>query len=205
MVSLGNMADVDFADTINYYAKDENTSCIALYVEGAKNGRQFIDAGRKAGKPIIALKSGVSAHGAAAAASHTGSLAGAVKVYDAAFNQAKVIRAMDLDELLDSAQALSMQPTMKGENVVVITNGGGIGVLSSDSAEAHGIPLHPAPKDLQVCFETNRFLLLLLLSLPFLVFLALMSCASLASDLFEDKLLSLLSHKTFFIILAKEK
>lgn len=149
MVSLGNMSDVDFADAINYYAQDPDTNCVTLYVEGLKNGRAFIEAGRKAGKPVIALKSGVSARGAAAAASHTGSLAGAVKIYDAAFNQAKVIRAMDLDEMLDCSQALAMQPPMRGENTLVITNGGGIGVLSSDAAEAHGIPLSAAPKDLQ--------------------------------------------------------
>lgn len=149
MVSLGNMSDVDFADTINYYAQDPDTTCVTLYVEGLKNGRAFIEAGRKAGKPVIALKSGVSARGAAAAASHTGSLAGAVKIYDAAFNQAKIIRAMDLDEMLDCSQALAMQPPMRGENTLVITNGGGIGVLSSDAAEAHGIPLSAAPKDLQ--------------------------------------------------------
>lgn len=149
MVSLGNMSDVDFADTINYYAHDDDTKCITLYVEGLKNGRAFLEAGRKAGKPIIALKSGVSARGAAAAASHTGSLAGAVKIYDAAFDQAKVIRAMDLDEMLDCSQALAMQPPMEGENILVITNGGGIGVLSSDAAEAHGVPLSAAPKDLQ--------------------------------------------------------
>ena len=149
MVSLGNMSDVDFADVINYYKDDKDTGCISLYIEGVKNGRAFIEAGRNSGKPIIALKSGVSARGAAAAASHTGSLAGAVKIYDAAFNQAKVIRAMDLDELLDCSQALSMQPPMKGDNILVITNGGGIGVLSSDAAEAHGVPLSAAPKDLQ--------------------------------------------------------
>jgi len=152
MISLGNMADVDFSDCISYYSSDPATSCIALYVEGVKKGRKFLEAGRKAGKPIIALKSGVSAHGAAAAASHTGSLAGSAKIYEAAFKQGKVIQARDLDELLDSAQALSMQPTMPGPNVVVITNGGGIGVLSSDSAEEYGIPLKSCPKDLQDAF-----------------------------------------------------
>lgn len=153
MISLGNMADVDFADCIDYYATDEHTSCITLYIEGVKNGRRFIDAGRRAGKPIIALKAGVSAHGAAAAASHTGSLAGSVKVYDAAFKQAHVIRANDLDELLDRSQALATQPPLKGENIIVITNGGGIGVLSSDSAEAYGVPLKTAPADLQEQFR----------------------------------------------------
>eukprot|EP00727_Mastigamoeba_balamuthi_P014314 m51a1_g9506 acetyl-CoA sythetase (798) ;mRNA; r:682791-685478 len=155
MVSLGNMADVDMADTVDYYAQDEGTACIALYIEGIKSGkgRRFIEAGRAAGKPIIALKAGVSAHGAAAAASHTGSLAGAVKIYEAAFGQAKVIRAANLDELLDCSQALSMQPAMAGDNVVVITNGGGIGVLSSDSAELHGVALRTAPAELQEKFR----------------------------------------------------
>lgn len=153
MISLGNMSDVDFSDCIDFYAQDEMTNCISLYIEGVKDGRRFIESGRKAGKPIVALKSGVSAHGAAAAASHTGSLAGSVKVYDAAFQQAHVIRARDLDELLDRSQALALQPTMKGENICVITNGGGIGVLSSDSAEAYGVPLKTVPQDLQEAFK----------------------------------------------------
>jgi acetyl coenzyme A synthetase (ADP forming)-like protein len=153
MISLGNMADVDFADCIDYYAQDDNTSCITLYIEGVKDGRRFIEAGRRAGKPIIALKAGVSAHGAAAAASHTGSLAGSAKVYDAAFKQAHVIRANDLDELLDRSQALATQPPMKGDNILVVTNGGGIGVLSSDAAEVYGVPLKTAPAELQEKFR----------------------------------------------------
>jgi acetyltransferase len=149
MISLGNMSDIDFADCIDYYAQDPHTSCISLYVEGIKDGRRFIESGRKAGKPIIALKSGTSAHGAAAAASHTGSLAGSAKIYDAAFKQAHVIWARDLDQLLDQSQALALQPVMKGDNICVVTNGGGIGVLSSDSAEVYGVPLKTAPKELQ--------------------------------------------------------
>ena len=153
MISLGNMADVDFADCIEYYAQDPNTKCIALYVEGAKNGFKFMQAGRWAGKPIVVLKAGVSAHGAAAAASHTGSLAGSVKVYQAACNQAHMIWATDLDDMLNKSQALAMQPPLKGDNVVIITNGGGIGVLGTDAAERHGIPLQTAPADVQAVFR----------------------------------------------------
>ncbi len=150
MVCLGNMSDIDFGDSINYFAQDESTKAISLYIEGVKNGRKFIEAGRNAGKPILAIKAGVSAHGAAAAASHTGSLAGSAKVYQAAFKQAHVIEAHDLDEFLDRSTVLSMQPPMRrGENILVITNGGGVGVLSSDSAEHYGVPLHTAPADLQ--------------------------------------------------------
>ena len=149
MISNGNMADINFADAIDYYAEDPDTKNITLYIEGLKDGRRFIESGRKAGKPIVAIKSGVSARGAAAAASHTGSLAGASKIYEAAFRQAHVIPAHNLDELMDRTQTLSMQPPLKGENILVITNGGGIGVLATDAAEQHGVPLSAAPADLQ--------------------------------------------------------
>lgn len=149
LVSIGNMSDVDFADLVDWLNEDPNTTCITLYIEGFKNGRRFIEAGQRAKKPIIALKAGVSAHGAAAAASHTGSLAGAAKVYSAAFQQAGVVQASDLDNLFDRTLALSLQPPMKGDNLVIITNGGGVGVLATDAAERYGLPLKFAPADVQ--------------------------------------------------------
>jgi acetate---CoA ligase (ADP-forming) len=149
LISIGNMSDVDFADCIDWLNEDENTTCISLYIEGFKNGRPFIEAGQKAKKPIIGLKAGVSAHGAAAAASHTGSLAGAAKVYGAALQQANVIQATDLDNLFNRTLALSLQPPMRGDNLLVITNGGGVGVLATDAAEKNGVPLHFAPPDVQ--------------------------------------------------------
>jgi acetate---CoA ligase (ADP-forming) len=149
LVSIGNMSDIDFAELIDWLNDDPNTSCITLYVEGFKDGRAFMDVCRKSTKPIIALKSGVSAHGAAAAASHTGSLAGAAKVYGAAFSQAGVVQATDLDDLFDRTLALSLQPPMKGDNMLIITNGGGVGVLATDAAEKFGLPLKFAPTDLQ--------------------------------------------------------
>jgi len=149
LISIGNMSDVNFADTIEWLDQDENTSCISLYVEGLNDGRRVIDVGRKATKPIIALKAGVSAHGAAAAASHTGSLAGTSKIYKSAFAQAGIIQAEDLDNLFDRTLVLSLQPPMKGDNVLILTNGGGVGVLATDSAEKFGIPLKFAPPELQ--------------------------------------------------------
>ena len=119
LISIGNMSDVDFADLIEWLNDDPNTTCISLYIEGFKDGRRFMEAARHSNKPIIALKSGVSAHGAAAAASHTGSLAGAAKVYGAAFQQAGVIQATDLNNLFDRTLALSLQPPMKGDNLLV--------------------------------------------------------------------------------------
>jgi acetyltransferase len=149
LVSIGNMSDVDFADLIEWLNKDPNTSCISLYIEGFKDGRRVIEASRKATKPIIALKAGVSAHGAAAAASHTGSLAGSGKVYDAAFQQAGIVRASDLNNLFDRTLAFSLQPAMKGDNMLIITNGGGVGVLATDAAERNGLPLKFAPGEVQ--------------------------------------------------------
>ena len=155
MISLGNMADIDFADCIDYFSQDPNTNCISLYIEGVKYGYRFLEAGRKSGKPIVAVKAGVSAHGAAAAASHTGSLAGSSKVYEAAFRQAHVVQATHLDDLLNKSQALAMQPPLKGDHIVLITNGGGIGVLATDAAEKHGVPLQSTPKDLQPEFRKH--------------------------------------------------
>lgn len=149
LISIGNMSDVDFADLITWLNGDPNTSCISLYIEGFKDGRRFIEAARNASKPIIALKAGVSAHGAAAAASHTGSLAGAAKVYGAAFQQAGVVQATDLNDLFNRTLSLSLQPPMKGDNLLVITNGGGVGVLATDAAEKSGVPLKFALADVQ--------------------------------------------------------
>ncbi len=149
LISIGNMSDVDFADLVEWLDRDENTTCVSLYIEGVRDGRAFIEAGRKATKPVIALKAGVSAHGAAAAASHTGSLAGAAKVYSAAFEQAGMVQASDLTNLFDRTQALSLQPPMQGDNLLIITNGGGVGVLATDAAERFGVPLRFAPPDVQ--------------------------------------------------------
>ncbi len=155
MISIGNMADVDFADLIDWLNEDDKTSCICLYVEGLKDGRKFIDVCRKVHKPIIALKAGVSSHGAAAAASHTGSLAGSVKVYGAAFQQAGVVQASDLNNLFDRTLVLSLMPPLQRDNVLIITNGGGVGVLATDAAEKFGIPLKFAPPEVQAELKKN--------------------------------------------------
>ncbi|MBN2207227.1 MAG: acetate--CoA ligase family protein [Candidatus Aminicenantes bacterium] len=149
LISVGNMADVDIADLTEWLDQDGATRCITLYIEGLRNGRRFIEAASRATKPIVAIKAGVSAHGAAAAASHTGSLAGAAKVYEAAFAQAGVVTATDLNNLFDRSLVLSLQPPMKGDNLFILTNGGGVGVLATDAAERFGLPLQFAPADIQ--------------------------------------------------------
>lgn len=149
LVSNGNMSDVNFADMIAWLNDDENTNCITLYIEGLKDGRRFIEESSKVSKPIVVLKAGVSEHGAVAAASHTGSLAGAQKVYSAAFQQAGTIQARDLSDLFDCTLALSLEPPMEGDNLLIITNGGGVGVLATDAAEKEGLPLKFAPEAVQ--------------------------------------------------------
>ncbi|MBN1247870.1 MAG: acetate--CoA ligase family protein [Anaerolineae bacterium] len=149
LISIGNMSDVNFADMVQWLDQDEATDCISLYIEGLRDGRRFMASAREAKKPIIALKSGVSAHGAAAAASHTGSLAGSGKIYDSAFEQAGVVMAHNLNNLFDRTLALSLQPPMSGDNLLIVTNGGGVGVLATDSAERYGIPLRFAPEEVQ--------------------------------------------------------
>ncbi len=149
LISIGKQSDINFADLIEWLNQDKETSCISLYIEGLKNGREFIEKASNTKKPIIALKAGNSKHGAAAAASHTGSLAGGAKIYEAAFKQAGVIQASSVSNLFDLTQALSLQPSMDGENILIITNNGGFGVLATDSAEKYGIPLNFAPQDFQ--------------------------------------------------------
>lgn len=149
LISIGNMSDVNFADMVAWLNADANTKCISLYIEGLKDGRRFIQESAKASKPVVVLKAGISEHGAAAAASHTGSLAGSVKIYGAAFQQAGAIQATDLSDLFDCTLALSLEPPMRGENLLIITNGGGVGVLATDSAEKAGIPMKFAPESVQ--------------------------------------------------------
>lgn len=149
LVSVGNMADIDFADVIEWLDQDEDTRCVSLYMEGIKDGAAFIKAGQKSSKPIIALKAGVSEHGAAAAASHTGSLAGTAEIYKAGFEKAGVVQASGLGNLFNRSLALSIQPRMQGDHLAIITNGGGVGVLSTDAAEHFGMPIQFMPQDLQ--------------------------------------------------------
>ena len=150
-ISIGNMADLNFSDFVEYFKDDHETKVIALYIEGVKDGRRFLEVSAESSKvkPIIALKAGLSKRGASAAMSHTGSLAGSAEVYKAAFKQSGVIMAEDLTDLFVKANALALCPRMKGDNWVIITNGGGVGVLSTDAGEKYGIPLPDIPEELK--------------------------------------------------------
>ena len=142
-ISIGNKADVDEVDLLNYLSEDPLTKCITLYVESIDQGRKFLEAASKVlcKKPIVVLKGGVTKAGARAAMSHTGSLAGSAKIYEGAFKGAGVIQALTVDELFDYARALAYQPVPKENGLAIVTNGGGFGVISSDEASRQGLNL----------------------------------------------------------------
>ncbi len=151
VISIGNKADIDFSELITYFVeKDPHTKAIAIYMEGTDAGPEFIEACRRAvgKKPIIILKAGFSKRGEIATMSHTGSMAGSARIYKAAFKQSYVITAEDLFDLYDKSLALSLQPPAMSDNIIIITNGGGAGVIATDAAEKYGIPLKDTPKDL---------------------------------------------------------
>jgi acetyltransferase len=140
VVSLGDMADVDFGDMLDYLAGDLQTRAILLYVEGITHGRKFMSAARAASriKPVLVLKAGRSNAGARAATSHTGVLAGADAVYDAVFRRAGMLRVETMAELFDAAETLALTREQVGERLAILTNGGGAGVLATDALMAAG-------------------------------------------------------------------
>jgi acetate---CoA ligase (ADP-forming) len=143
MVSLGNQADISETDVLVPVADDPHTNVLALYLEGVKDGRRFVEEARKVTqkKPMIALKAGRFEAGQRAAASHTGALAGQESAYNAAFRRAGVLRAMTSEGMFDRARALAWCPLPKGRRVAVITNAGGPGVTAADALEALGLKL----------------------------------------------------------------
>src|SRR6266481_3525433 len=148
IVSIGDPLDVDIADLIDYFALDSATRAILLYVEAIKDARKFMSAARAAArvKPVVVVKSGRMAQGAKAAATHTGALAGADAVYDAAFRRAGILRVSDLRELFDCAETLGRVGPPPGKRLAILTNGGGIGVLAIDRlVELGGVPAAIAP------------------------------------------------------------
>lgn len=135
LVSLGDMADVDFGDMLDYLAGDPNTHSIVLYIEAVTQARKFMSAARAAAriKPVIAIKAGRHKEAAKAALSHTGALAGADDVYDAALRRAGILRVMTLDEVFDALESLARLRGNMGDRLAILTNGGGIGVLATDA------------------------------------------------------------------------
>ena len=136
-VSYGNRCDVDEVDLIKYLEDDPRTKVIALYIEGLEEGRRFLVQAKKTvlKKPIIAIKAGKSKAGMRATSSHTGSLAGEDKIYEAAFKQAGILRVEGVEEMFDLCRGLIHYPKVKGNKIGVITNSGGPAVLATDKLE----------------------------------------------------------------------
>ncbi len=134
IVSLGDMADADFGDLLDYLAADSSCRSILMYMESVTHAPKFLSAARRAArsKPVIVVKTGRSATGAKAALSHTGALAGADSAYDAAFRRAGVLRVRELDDLFSAAEMLARHPRIIGERLTILTNGGGAGVMATD-------------------------------------------------------------------------
>ena len=144
IISVGNKSDLDESDLLEYLVEQEQTKIIFMYVEGVSEGERLVSILKKAvlKKPVIILKSGRSARGAMAAASHTSSLAGEDKVFDDIIKQCGVLRAETITDALTWVRYLANIPVPRGENTVIITNGGGIGVLAADACEKFNVNLY---------------------------------------------------------------
>ncbi|HET9642124.1 MAG TPA: bifunctional acetate--CoA ligase family protein/GNAT family N-acetyltransferase [Burkholderiaceae bacterium] len=143
MVSLGERADVDFGDLLDYLASDAQTRAILLYIESIEAPRKFMSAARAAArnKPVIVVKAGRAGQGVRAATSHTGALAGSDIVFDAAIRRAGMLRVQTLQELFIAAETLARFGNNRDKGLMLMTNGGGAGVMAADAAALAGVAL----------------------------------------------------------------
>ena len=139
-ISIGNSADVDFGDVLDYLASDPATRSILLYIESIKLARKFMSAARAAArnKPVIVVKAGRSAAGAMVAASHTGAMAGSDIVFDAAIRRAGMLRVDTTQDLFSAIETLSRIKPLHGDKLIILTNGGGPGVMAADALNLAG-------------------------------------------------------------------
>jgi acyl-CoA synthetase (NDP forming)/GNAT superfamily N-acetyltransferase len=144
-VSLGNKADISGNDIQQYAERDPGTSVVLLYLESFGNPRRFGQIARRVArtKPVVVVKSGRTAAGHRAAASHTAGLAASELAVDGLFQQAGVIRADTIDEMFDVAACLDLQPLPPGRRVAIVTNAGGPGILAADACVAGGLEVQP--------------------------------------------------------------
>jgi acyl-CoA synthetase (NDP forming) len=157
VVSYGNAADLTECDFLAYAAEDPDTRAIFAYIEGVREGRRFVQTLKQAArrKPVVILKGGRTEAGTRAAASHTGSLAGSLQVFDALCRQAGALRVASMDELVDLAVAFRFLEPPAGPGLAVVGAGGGTSVLAADAIAAAGLAVPPLPEDVQE--ELRRF------------------------------------------------
>ncbi|HEX59222.1 MAG TPA: hypothetical protein ENF26_03630 [Methanomicrobia archaeon] len=154
-VNLGDTADVQPHEILEYYGEDPSIKVIACYFEGLRDGRKFVEIAARITpkKPIIFYKAGTSEAGKQAASSHVGALAGDERVYEAALKQAGVLQVSNINDLVDATAALVTQPLPKGRNVGILTFGGGGGVMATDELERLGLKVPQISKELVETFN----------------------------------------------------
>ncbi|MBI3036331.1 acetate--CoA ligase family protein [Candidatus Woesearchaeota archaeon] len=157
IVSYGNKAMLDCYDFFDFFANDEETRSVAIYIEGVNNGRAFFEKLRQLviKKPVVVLKGGRTSSGTSAAATHTASLAGDAKVFEAAVRQTGAVIADTVEELFDLAKVLAEQPVCSGNGIGIVTNGGGCGVICSDYCDELGVKLPQLSKDVLKAFDKS--------------------------------------------------
>jgi acetyltransferase len=145
IVGTGNQLDVSVEDVIEYFAEDDHTRVISVYLEGVRDGRRFMEAAASAvkRKPLVVFKVGKTGAGARAALTHTASLVGNYDVYHAALRQTGAIEAQSLQELVDFSVSLLMLPPTKGRRMAIVTNAGGVGAIAADEAAKMGLQVEP--------------------------------------------------------------
>jgi acetyltransferase len=149
IVGTGNQLDVSVEDAIEYFAGDRHTRVISVYLEGVRDGRQFMEVAARAvrRKPLVVFKVGKTGAGARAALTHTASLVGDYEVYQAALRQSGAIVAQSLQELIDYSVSLLMLPPTKGRRLAIVTNAGGVGAIAADEAASTGLRVEPLGDD----------------------------------------------------------
>lgn len=157
IVSVGNKADIEESDLLEYLMNREETKIILIYIEGVRNGERMIETLKRATlkKPVIVIKSGRSRRGAIAVASHTGSLAGSDKIFDDIMRQCGVLRAETIRDAFNWCKFFASAPLPPGRKALIITNGGGIGVMAADACEKYNVELYDDPNELKAMFLSD--------------------------------------------------
>lgn len=151
VISIGNQMQLDESELLEYLGSDKQTKVIGMYLEGIKNGTKFLEVATKVSKikPIVILKAGKTEKSQHAISSHTGALAGSDEIVDEAFEKSGVMRAENLDEFFDLLSLISFTDAPKNEKVAVVTNAGGVGVLSTDAFKGKSIVLDEVPQNIK--------------------------------------------------------
>ena len=155
IISVGNKSDIDETELLQYLGQDPQTKAILMYIEGVSSGSKFVEALKFATgqKPVVIIKSGKSVKGAQAISSHTGSLAGSDQVFEDVIRQCGAIRAEGITQALDWVTFLSKTAKPQGKNTLIITNGGGLGVMAADACEKYAIQLYDDIQVLESAFS----------------------------------------------------